>query len=73
VEFLKKENKMEKSEKILPWRCFNHPDSKILHSWDQKHFVYGDGVPRGTGIKSNHKFECAICGCELASDREGAT
>ncbi len=48
----------------LPWQCPEHPDAKILHSWDTQHIVWGDGYPRG-GYSSNHKFECNECGTEL--------
>ena len=49
----------------LPWRCDEHPDAPIRHLWDESHYVM-NGYPAGTGIVSNHRYECAICGKELA-------
>lgn len=49
----------------LPWTCPQHPAAQIRHSWDQKHYVM-NGYPAGSGFSSNHKYECAECGLELA-------
>ena len=49
-----------------PYICPDHPDAQIRHSWDQKHCVF-NGYPAGTGWQTNHTFECANCGRELAA------
>ena len=36
----------------LPWRCSEHPNAQIRHSWDEKHYVL-NSYPAGAGIKSN--------------------
>lgn len=51
--------------KEKPWVCPDHPDAKIRHLWDQTHTVL-NGYPAGRGFSSNHKYECAECGLELA-------
>ncbi len=51
-----------------PWQCPEHPDAKILHSWDNVRYVYADGYPRGQGSE-NHKYECNDCGLELAANK----
>ena len=56
----------------LPWRCSEHPNAQIRHSWDEKHYVL-NSYPAGAGIKSNHKFECALCGRELAAEPPKST
>ena len=53
----------------LPWRCPDHPDAQILHSWDNNYTVWGDGYPRG-GHTSNHKYECNECHIELAAPKQ---
>jgi hypothetical protein len=50
----------------LPWQCPDHPDAKIIESWDLTRYVYNE-YPRGVGIKSNYKYECAECHRELAA------
>ena len=54
----------------LPWKCPQHPNAQILHSWDVTHTAgWSDGYPRGGNI-SNHKYECSECGLELAATEE---
>jgi len=54
----------------LPWLCPDHPEANVRHLWDQSYCVL-NGYPAGTGIQSNHRYECAVCCRELASkDRE---
>lgn len=60
---------MSVSNTTLPWRCPQHPDAQIRHSWTRHQYVYGDGYPRG-GHDSDHKYECAECGLELAPPRK---
>lgn len=52
----------------LPWRCPDHPDAMIRHSWDQTHYVL-NGYPAGEGMRSNHRYECAECGRQLADEK----
>lgn len=53
-------------EKIkLPWVCPDHPNAKVLVSWDEKHSVM-NGYPSGLGVRFNYKWECYECGRELA-------
>ncbi|KKL70421.1 hypothetical protein LCGC14_2105110 [marine sediment metagenome] len=52
------------------WRCPDHPDAMILHSWDETQYVFNDGYPRGSGVKKNHRWECNECGLELKADME---
>jgi hypothetical protein len=49
----------------LPWICEEHPDAQIKHSYDETHTVL-NGYPAGMGWTSKHKYECSICGKELA-------
>lgn len=56
---------MKSTEETLPWVCPDHPSAQIRHSWDQSHYIM-NGYPAGLGIKSNDKYECAVCGRELA-------
>jgi hypothetical protein len=57
----------EMTNKNLPWQCPDHPNARIKHSWDEKHYVF-NGYPAGEGIKSKHKYECNECGMELAEE-----
>lgn len=57
------------NKKKLPWRCSDHPNAKILHSWDRNHLLQG-GYAVGKGCRSNQRWECSECGRELASDLE---
>jgi hypothetical protein len=50
----------------LPWTCLEHPQAQIRHLWDQSHYVL-NGYPAGTGVQSNHRYECVECGRELAA------
>jgi len=59
----------ETAKATLPWVCPDHPDAQVRCSWDETHYVM-NGYPAGTGIKSNFKYECAVCGRELAPDKE---
>lgn len=52
----------------LPWTCPDHPQAEIRHLWDQTHYVL-NGYPAGQGIKSNHRYECAVCNRELAAEK----
>lgn len=56
---------MPKPKRILPYICEQHPDAEIKHSWDETHTVL-NSYPAGLGFKSNHKYECSICGKELS-------
>ena len=57
----------------LPWICPKHPNAQIRKLWDRTLFVFSDEIPRGTGIDSNYKWECAVCGQELAPEAPEAT
>jgi len=50
------------------YSCPRHPDAMVLHSWDETHAVL-NGLPAGTGIKRGHRWECSVCGRELAPPR----
>ena len=50
----------------LPWVCPDHPQAMIRHSWNRSHYVM-NGYPAGTSIDSNHRYECADCGRQLAA------
>ena len=39
----------------LPWVCWQHPLAPIRY-------------PSGTGWRSNERWECSICGRELAAE-----
>ena len=56
---------------VLPYICPEHPRAQVRHTWDRTQFVYGDGYPRGSGIDSNHQYECAICRRALAPPKKG--
>lgn len=58
---------MENVKEKLPWICPEHPHAEIMHTWDETHFVVG-GLLAGLGIKLKHRYECVICGRELAPD-----
>jgi hypothetical protein len=51
---------------VLPWRCPDHPDAMIRHSWDQTQYMV-NGHPASVPLKSNQRYECAECGRQLAS------
>jgi len=55
----------------LPYVCPEHSRAQIRHSWDETHCVL-NGLPAGMGIKGNHKYECAVCGRELAEEAPDA-
>ena len=55
----------------LPWRCPEHPDAKILESWDEVRYVYSDGYPRGGG-RENYQYECNVCGQKLRAPLGGS-
>jgi len=59
----------EKEIDKLPSICPKHPDAPIRHLWDQTHYIL-NGYPAGLGIKSNHRYECSVCGLELCSEEE---
>lgn len=50
---------MEK-ENLLPFICEDHPDAKVLHSWDEVHTVL-NGMPSGVGVEKNHEYCCSVC------------
>jgi hypothetical protein len=59
---------MSDEPRELPWRCPEHPDAQILHSWDHKHAVL-NGEPAGLGwYAGGDKFQCAVCRRELKPD-----
>lgn len=60
-------NKTTDEVKALPWICPDHPEAQIRYSWDRTYYVFSDGYPRGGGVKTNHKYECAECGRKLAA------
>lgn len=51
---------------MKPLCCPVHPDGLIRHSYDLTQTVL-NGTPSGEGVRSNHRYECADCGRELAS------
>jgi len=51
----------------LPWICPDHPTSQVRHVWDQTHYVLNER-PAGTGMCSNHHYECATCGRRLREE-----
>lgn len=53
-------------QKELPWICEDHPDAQVRHLYDLTHYVM-NGYPSGEGIRSNHRYECAVCQRELAA------
>lgn len=57
-------------ETQLPWVCPEHPEAQIRHSWDRTRTEvnWGPYRPRHTvsETESNHRYECAECGRELA-------
>ena len=53
--------------KELPWVCNDHPEAQVRKSWDRTYYVM-NGYPSGSGIDSNFKYECAVCGRELAAE-----
>lgn len=55
--------------KSLPWICPQHPKAQIRHLWDRSQYVM-NGYTAGRGIDTNHRYECADCGLELASPEE---
>lgn len=53
----------------LPWVCPEHPKAQIRHSWDRTQYVM-NGYPAGQALDMNHRYECAVCGRELAAAQE---
>ena len=58
----------------LPWICEDHPDAQIRHTWDRTRSEanWGPYRPRVTisEVDTNHRYECAVCGRELAPPSE---
>lgn len=51
----------------LPWICEDHPEAQIKRTYDQKQYIL-NGYPAGVPLKLNIKYECCVCGRELALD-----
>lgn len=56
----------ESSTETLPYICQAHPAAQIRHSFDSMQYAM-NGYPAGESLKSNHRYECAECGRELAA------
>lgn len=56
----------------LPWLCPDHPAAQIRHYWDRMRTEANWGPNRPRNLISqydhNHRYECAECGRELASE-----
>ena len=59
---------MSDKQQLLSWTCPDHPNAKVLHTWDQVHSAL-NGYPAGIGFPKNHRFECNECGQELAAHK----
>ncbi|MEK9722362.1 MAG: hypothetical protein VW405_02605 [Rhodospirillaceae bacterium] len=56
----------------LPWACPNHPYAQIRHTWLADHYVLNQvEVSPGAFQTREHRYECAVCGRELAKPKEG--
>jgi len=54
-----------------PYRCKEHPDAKVRHTWDEDYFRSGNKI--GTPVIRNEKFECSVCGKRLAPSQKEAS
>lgn len=52
----------------LPWVCQDHPRAQVRRSWDRTQYSM-NGYPAGIPMDSNERFECAVCGRQLASEQ----
>lgn len=48
-------------------RCPLHPDALVRHSYNLHQYVI-NGLPAGTGVRSDEKYVCAECGRPLSGD-----
>lgn len=55
----------------LPWTCPKHPQAQVRHSWAETRYAM-NGYPVGRPIRTQHRYECAECGLELADERIAA-
>lgn len=52
----------------LPYVCPEHPHGQVRHTYDSDIYDYGKRLKKPKN--HNHKYECAICGNQLAATRE---
>ena len=54
----------------LPWLCPEHPAAQVRHLWDRtrSEVNWGPNWPRHliSEVDHSHRYECAVCGRELA-------
>lgn len=53
--------------KKFPYRCKEHPLAQVKHIWDEDYITQ-----KGNTITRNEKFECSVCGKQLARNRKEA-
>lgn len=52
----------------LPYVCPEHPKGQVKHTWDSDIYDYGKRLTKPK--EHNHRYECNVCGRQLAATLE---